>query len=297
MILITGATGNIGKELVQDLQSHGAEFQVMVRKEETRSLMASRGIKAVLGDFHEPGTFANALKGVRQVFLLTTPQPDIVKVEGAFLNEARKAGVQRVVRLSAVGANPWGSSPLARGHGQCEAQLEASGMAWTILRPTMFMQNIAPMYGESVAKTSTLFAPAGEARIPWVDTRDVAALAGTVLIEAGHEGLVYDITGPELLTYEGVADLLSAQLGRTVKFVDVPDDAAYNSMTGMGMSGWFAHSIITLFHMFRANGSTALTLGTLARVTGRVPRTLDNYIKENINVFQGTRAGAPVRSS
>lgn len=297
MILITGATGNIGKELVQDLTGHGAEFKVMVRKEDSRSLMASRGIKAVLGDFHDPGTCANALKGVQQVFLLTTPHPDIVKAEGAFLKEARKAGVQRVVRLSAVGANPWGSSPLARSHGKCEAQLEDCGLAWTILRPTMFMQNLAPMYGESVAKTSTLFAPAGEARIPWVDTRDVAALAGTVLTEPGHEGLVYEITGPELHTYEGVAELLSAQLGRTVKYVDVPDDAAYNAMTGMGMSGWFAHSIITLFHMFRANGSTALTLGTLTRVTGRTPRTLSNYIKENINAFQATRATAPVRSS
>ena len=161
----------------------------------------------------------------------------------------------------------------------------------------MFMQNLAPMYGEQVARTSTLFAPAGEARIPWVDTRDIAALACTVLTEVGHEGLVYEITGPEACTYSEVAERLSAQLGRTIKYVDVPDDAAYNSMTGMGMSPWFAHSLITLFHMFRANGSTALALGTLGRITGRTPRTLDNYLKENIGVFQGTRAGAPVRSS
>ena len=297
MILVTGATGTIGKELVQDLLGHGIPFKVMVRKEETRALMESRGIKAVLGDFSRPGTLGAALKGVRQVFLLTTPQPDLVKVEGAFLKEAARAGVDRVVRLSAVGAGPWAASPLIRAHGQCEAQLEASGLAWTLLRPTMFMQNLAPMYGDAVARTSTLFAPAGEARIPWVDSRDVAALACTVLTEVGHEGLVYEITGPELYSYAGVAECLSAQLGRTVKYVDVPDDAAYNSMTGMGMSGWFAHSLITLFHMFRANGSTAVTLGTIGRITGRAPRTLDAYLKENIEAFRGVRAAAPVRSS
>jgi uncharacterized protein YbjT (DUF2867 family) len=289
MILVTGATGNIGKELIQDLKDRGKEFKVMVRKEETRALMETRGIQAVLGDFNRPETFAAALKGVRQAFLLTTPRMDIVNIEGAFLDVARKAGVQRVVRLSAVGANPWGSSPLARAHGRCEAQLESCGLAWTILRPTMFMQNLTPMYGESVAMTSTLYAPAGDARIPFVDTRDVAAVATAVLTGAGHEGLVYEITGPELYTYAGVAQLLSAQLGRTVEFVDVPDDAAYKSMTDLGMSEYMAHSLITLFHLFRANGSTAVTLGTVTRLTGRPARTLQTYLKENLNVFRGSQ--------
>jgi uncharacterized protein YbjT (DUF2867 family) len=297
MILITGATGTIGRELVQILLAHKLEFKAMVRSEQARAALKGKGIEAVLGDFSRPETFATALEGVKQVFLLTTPQPDIVKVEGGFLEAARKAGVNRVVRLSAVGANPWSSSPLARGHGLCEAQLEASGMAWTILRPTMFMQNLAPMYADSVAKTSTLYAPAGDARIPWVDARDIAAVARIVLTDAGHQGLVYEITGPELHTYEGVAAVLSLLLGRTVKFVDVPDDAAYSSMTSMGMSGWMAHSLVTLFHLFRANGSTAVTLGTVARITGRPPRTLQEYLNEHIAAFRGTKAGAKVHSS
>jgi len=297
MILITGATGNIGKELVQDLLNHQCEFKVMVRKEETRAAMAAKGIKAVLGDFSRPETFAAALGGVKQVFLLTTPQADIVKLEGGFLEAARTAGVARVVRLSAMGANPWASSPLARGHGQCEARLEASGMAWTILRPNMFMQNLGTMYGASVATTSTLFAPAGDARIPWVDTRDIATVARIVLTDAGHQGLVYEITGPESYTYEGVAELLGAQLGRKVRFVDVPDDAAFSTMTSMGMSGWMAHSLVTLFHLFRANGATAVPLGTVARITGRPARTLKDYLHENIAAFRGTKAGSPVHTA
>jgi uncharacterized protein YbjT (DUF2867 family) len=297
MILVTGATGTIGKELVQDLLSHHCEFKVMVRKEEVRAAMAAKGVKAVLGDFSRPETFSAALSGVKQVFLLTTPQPDIVKIEGAFLEAARAAGVNRVVRLSAMGANPWAASPLIRGHGQCEARLEASGMAWTILRPTMFMQNLVPMYGASVASTSTLFAPAGDARIPWVDARDIAAVARIVLTDAGHQGLVYELTGPAPCTYEGVAEILGTELGRKVKFVDVPDDAAYSTMTGMGMSGWMAHSLITLFHLFRANGNTAVALGTVARITGRPARTLKDYLHENIAAFRGTRVGSSVHTA
>ena len=177
-------------------------------------------------------------------------------------------------------------------------RLEASGIAWTLLRPTMFMQNLGRMYGDSVARTSTLFAPAGEARIPWVDCRDIAAAARAVLTHSGHEGLVYDLTGPELHTYESVAELLSRQLGRTVKYVDVPDDAAYDAMTGMGMSGWFASGMISIFHQFRANAGTAVVQGNLARITGRVERTLNDYLKEHLNAFRGTaKVSSPAHSS
>jgi len=297
MILVTGATGTIGRELVKDLQARDVEFKVMVRSEETLRTMETRGIRAVLGDFNHPETLVAAMRGAQTVFLLTTPKPDLVEVEGAFLKSARKAGIHRVVRLSALGANPWAASPLTRAHGQCEAQLEASGMTWTHLRPTMFMQNIGLMFSDSVARTSTLFAPAGEARIPWVDTRDIAAMAGVTLVEPGHEGLVYEITGSELFTYAGVAELLSTQLGRFVKFVDVPDDAAYQSMTSMGLSEWLAHSLITLFHGFRANAGTAVTLGTVARITGQPPRLLKDYLKENLHLFRGTKAGSLTHSS
>jgi uncharacterized protein YbjT (DUF2867 family) len=297
MIIVTGATGTIGRELVQDLKARGAEFKVMVRSEEARKRMVSEGIQAVPGDFDRPESLGLALRGAETVFLLTTPRPDLVKVEGAFLQAAGKAGVKRVVRLSAMGANPSAASALTRGHGQCEAQLEASGMAWTFLRPTLFMQNIGAMYADSIARTSTLFAPAGEARIPWIDARDIAAVAGITLTAAGHEGLIYELTGPEPHSYAEVAALLGVQLGKTVRFVDVPDDAAYQAMTGMGMSGWFAHSLLCLFHDFRSNAHTAVTLGTVARVTGQPPRTLEAYLKQNLPLFRGVKAGSLAHSS
>lgn len=216
MILITGATGKVGKELVLDLSARRSSFKVMVRSKEAAKGFEGKGIKAVQGDFDHPETYAGALANVQTVFLLTTPQPDNVAIERKFLAACKAKGVHHVVRLSAMGANPWAASALLRNHGKCEALLEESGLGWTILRPTIFMQNLAPHIGPTVAKESTLYAPAGDARMPWVDTRDIAAVAGTVLTSKGHEGLVYEITGPEALTYAQVAECLSAQMGRQI---------------------------------------------------------------------------------
>ena len=286
MILITGATGKVGKELVQDLLARGSKFKVMTRSKEAIKDFEAKGIKAVQGDFERPDSFTTALSEVTSVFLLTTPRPDILALERKFLAACKSKGVRHVVRLSAMGANPWAASALIRSHGACEAQLEDGSLPWTILRPTIFMQNLVPFMGPTIAKESTLYAPAGDALLPWVDTRDIAAVVGTVLTSKDHENLIYEITGPEALTYTQVAEVLSKQLGRQITYVNVPDGAAQQSMVGMGMSPWLAEGMITLYHMFKANGPTAQVLGTVERITGRAPRTLAAYLKENEASFK-----------
>jgi uncharacterized protein YbjT (DUF2867 family) len=281
MILITGATGKIGRELVRDLTSRHSAFKVMVRSKEAARDFEAKGIKAVQGDFERPESFTGALAGIKTAFLLTTPRPNNLVLERKFLAACKSKGVQHVVRLSAIGANPWAASALLRSHGRCEAELENSGLDWTILRPTIFMQNLAPHIGPTVAKESTLYAPAGDARMPWVDTRDIAEVAGEVLTTHGHEGLVHELTGPEALSYGHVAEHLSRMLGRQITYVDVPEVAANHSMVGMGMSPWLAEGMITLYQMFRANGPTAQVLGTVERITGHAPRTLAAYLKEH----------------
>ncbi len=286
MILVTGGTGKIGRELVQDLQARHCPFKVMVRSKDALRTFEAQGTQAVLGDFERPGTCADALTGVHQVFLLTVPQPGTPALEGEFLKACKAKGVLHVVRLSAMGADPGSASGLLRCHGACEAQLEASGLAWTFLRPTIFMQNLVQHFGPAVARESTLYAPAGEARLPWVDTRDIAAVAGAVLTASGHENLVYELTGPEARTYGQVAERLSALLGRRIAFVDVPDGAARQAMTGMGLSPWLAEGMLSLYHLFKANGATALVLDTVERLTGRPARTLDAYLQENLAAFR-----------
>jgi uncharacterized protein YbjT (DUF2867 family) len=280
MILVTGGTGKIGRELVRELKARKTSFKVMVRAKEAISEFASRGITAVLGDFGRPDSFPGALSGIRTVFLLTTPNPEAVATEQRFLTACKSSGVERIVRVSVQGANPWAASCLLRSHGRCESQLEVSGLRWTLLRPTIFMQNLAPAMGPSVAKESTLYAPAGHARMPWVDTRDIASVAAKVLTSEGHDGLVYELTGPETHSYEDIAGILSEQLNRHVTYVNVPDGAARQAMVDMGMSPWLAEGMITLYHVFRVNTATSLVLETVERIGGQAPRTLPAYLKE-----------------
>lgn len=295
MILITGATGKVGKELVLDLSARQAAFKVMVRSKEAAKAFESKGIKTVLGDFERPETYTSALANIQTVFLLTTPRPDGLAIERKFLAACKSKGVHHVVRLSAIGAHPSAASALIRNHGTCEALLEESSLHWTILRPTIFMQNLVPFVGPTVAKESTLYAPAGDARMPWVDTRDIAAVAGTVLTSKGHEGLIHEITGPESLTYAQVADLLSAQLGRHITYVNVPEGAAHQAMVGSGMTPWLAEGMITLYQMFKVNGATALALETVERITGHAPRTLAAYLKENEAAFKSLQHAEVLR--
>lgn len=295
MILITGATGKVGRELVQDLQARRSKFKVMARSKEAIKDFETRGIKVVHGDFERPEGFTTILSDVTSVFLLTTPRPDSLALERKFLAACRAKGVHHVVRLSAMGANPWAASALIRSHGACEALLEDSGIPWTILRPTVFMQNLVAFMGPTIAKESTLYAPAGDALLPWVDTRDIAAVAGTLLTTTGHEGLVHELTGPEALTYGQVAETLSKQLGRQITYVNVPDGAAHQSMVAMGMSPWLAEGMITLYHMFRSNGHTAQVLGTVERITGHAPRTLAAYLKENGAAFKSRQHAEVLR--
>jgi uncharacterized protein YbjT (DUF2867 family) len=286
MILVTGATGNIGRELVHQLAVRKQAFRVMVRTREARAAFLAKGIQPVHGDFEDPGTFGKALTGIDTVFLLTPPRPDGVELEWQFLEACQERDVRHVLRVSAVAANPWAASALLRHHGRCEAQLEDSGLAWTHLRPALFMQNLAAMFGPSVAEESTLFAPMGAALVPWIDSRDVAAVAAAILTSKGHEGLVYELTGPQALSFTQVAEEISIQLARRIAYVDVPDGAAHQAMLRMGASHWLAEGMLSLYHLVKANGATAQVLGTVERLTGRPSRTLAAYLLEFEAAFQ-----------
>ena len=286
MILVTGATGNIGRELVHWLALRKREFKVMARTREARDAFRAKDIHCVHGDFDDPATFEGALAGVRSVFLVTPPRPDGVDLEYKFLEVCQEKEVGHVVRISALGASPWATSALLRHHGRCEAQLEDCGVPWTLLRPTLFMQNLAPMFGPGVARNSTLYATLGDARVPWLDARDIAMVAGAVLTSEGHEGLVYDLTGPEALTFDQVAEELSRQQGRKISYCDVPDAAAYQAIVQGTGSSWLAEGLISLYHQFRANGATAQVLGTVERLTGHAPRTLAAYLLEHAAAFR-----------
>src|SRR5579863_3473992 len=203
MILITGGTGTSGSQVVDQLRASGKPFRVLVRNPAKAESLKGPGVEIVAGDLAKPDSLGAALAGVERVFVLSPPAPNQAELEANLVNAAKRAGVKHVVKFSAMTASPNSPSRFPRAHGQVEEHIKQSGLSWTFLRPTFFMQNLlglAPM-----VRDGTIYQPAKKSRAAFVDTRDIAAVAVQALIGAGHESKAYDITGPDLVNYDEVA--------------------------------------------------------------------------------------------
>ncbi|MBL0209815.1 MAG: SDR family oxidoreductase [Holophagaceae bacterium] len=284
MILITGSTGKVGQQLVAALKGKGAAFKALARSEASLESLKAQGVEAVKGDLGDQASLKTALQGVDKLFLLSSAS-HFDRLEIAAIETAKAAGVKHVVKLSAQGVSADSSNPLFRAHARAERALEESGLAYTILRPTFFQQNWVAFYSHAIKAGQPVYVNAGDGRMAWIDTRDIAAVAAAALTEPGHEGLVYDLTGPEALGYADVAARLGKLLGREVAYVPVNDAAAFQAMKGMGMDDWYAYGMVTLNQGVR-RGIAEPTTGTVELVTGAAPRTLDAFLQEHLGAFQ-----------
>src|SRR3954468_23846487 len=241
MILVTGATGTSGQEIVRALLALGHRPRVLARDPLKAAGLLGDDVEISRGDFADQASVEAALEGVDAALLLTAPTPDTVAVQEAFVDAAKRAGVGRVVKYSAAGAAPGAPHRFGDWHGQAEKYLEASGLGWTHLRPSFFMQNLLGMAG--MVKAGTIYMPIGDGKAPFVDVRDIAAVTAHVLAEDGHEGRAYDVTGPAALGYADVAATFARVLGRPVSYVDVPPAAAKQGMVAGGMPEWVADAL------------------------------------------------------
>jgi len=218
MILITGATGTNGREIVEQLSAKGVRARAMVHKREDVTLPHPRNVEFVNGDFDDTSSLDAALAGVERAFLLSPSAAEQVAREANFIRAAKRAGVRHVVKFSILGAAPDSPSRLMRRHGEAEKMLEDSGIAFTMLRPHYFMQNLL-WYIADIKAQGVFYASLPETyRHSHVDARDNAAVAVAALTESGHESKIYHITGSEALTYREVADILSQAIGQTVRY-------------------------------------------------------------------------------
>jgi uncharacterized protein YbjT (DUF2867 family) len=236
MILITGASGNVGSELVKILIPQGAPFRAMVRSAEAaRKIEAQAGVEIVLGDFNDPETIARALAGIDRAFLLTPSSEQAEAQQSAFVELAGRAGRLHIVKLSQLAAAPDSPVRFLRYHAAVERTIRASGLPYTFLRPNLFKQGFLG-FRHSIVAEGKFFAPAGNARISVIDVRDIAAVAAVALTERDHEGRIYDLTGPEALTHAEMANHLSDALGRRVAFEDASPDTLRGALIGVGLT-------------------------------------------------------------
>ena len=232
MILVTGATGTVGREVVIQLLAAGEQVRGMTRNPSTAKLDAR--VELVKGDFAAPDTLAKAVDGVERVFSLTFgPQTGTHERDLAGL--AKKAGVRHIVKLSAMGGDGETKNAIRKWHEQGEEAIKATGISWTVVRPGGFMSN-ALHWRETVRTQGKVFSNYGDGKLPSVHPRDIAAVAVRALTSDGHERKTYHLTGPEALSVGEQVDILSEVLGRRIEYVPITDDVARKGMEKAGIS-------------------------------------------------------------
>src|SRR5215208_955838 len=269
--LVTGATGTIGSHVVALLRERGVPVRAFVRDSARARALLGADVELAVGDFDAPATVRAALDGISDLFLLTANHPRQLEHEVAVIDGAAGA-CARVLKLSAIGAAAGSPLPFWDCHGRSEVHLHGAGTAAVILRAGFYMSNTLAA-ADSVRGAGSIFAPAAGVRIAMIDPRDVAAAAAALLAEGGHEGDTITVTGPAAITYDDVAEALSAVTGRSVAFVPVPDEAALAGLVDAGMPEWLAGNLVRLFGLLRA-GAAAETSDGVRAITGAEPRSL-----------------------
>jgi uncharacterized protein YbjT (DUF2867 family) len=282
-ILVIGATGNNGREVVQRLSASGHAVRALVRTPEKVEGLWPPNVELVRGDLGDPVSLDRAFEGVSRAFVATAVDERAGDWYRNAFAAAARAGKTHVVKLSglAVGVP---ESALSRQHAETDATLQASGLPYTILRPNSFYQNML-WSAETIRDHGTFYQPMRDSRQSLVDVRDIAAVAVKALTEAGHEGQVYEITGPELLSYAEVAATLSRVLGKPVTYVDVPPEAARDAMLKAGTPVWNADAFMAMSEAFAA-GRFEYTTDVVERVTGQPPIRFEQFARENAAAFR-----------
>jgi uncharacterized protein YbjT (DUF2867 family) len=283
MILVTGATGTNGTEILKRLATGDMQVRAMVRNRERASTIALPHVEVVEGDFDRPETLLAALAGVERAFLLTNSSERAESQQIAFIDAARQSGIAHVVKLSQFDADVNASGRFQRYHAVVEAALQESGLAYTILRPNLFMQGLLN-FRSTIATQNAFYAAAGDAKVSIVDVRDIADVAIAALTEPGHEGKIYDLTGPQALTHTKMAEDLSETLGRQVSFIDIPAEAMRNALLGLGFPEWQAEGLIEDYAHYRRGEAEAVTFGVQDAI-GKAPRRFEEFTRDYAAMF------------
>jgi uncharacterized protein YbjT (DUF2867 family) len=292
MILITGATGNNGLEIVKLLSQMRVPCRALVRtKDKARVLEGIPGVELASGDFADPDSLAPALAGIDRALLISSADPRLPQLQANFIHAAKTAGVPYVVKFS--GAWAMGGADLrewrfARWHADAEKILEDSGLFFTHLQPNQFMQ-VYLRFQPTIAAQGKFFAACRDSRVSPVDIRDIAAVAAAVLTGSGHEGKSYLITGPESLTYSEIADKLSIAIGKKVTYVDVPLEQARKAMVDSGAPDWFVAGQMEQYQV-RLKGYQAAVTTVVSEVAKKEPIPFDQFARDHASYFRGGQA-------
>ena len=280
MILITGATGQVGSAALNALAAGGAEVRALVRR--PSGFAGPEGVQVVQGGFDDDRSLAGALAGVDVMLLAGRDSPDSVAQHRRVLAQARRAEVRHIVKLSAIGASPESPIALMREHNEVDEEVQKGPASWTLLKPHLYMQNL--LRAADAVREGRLAAPMGHARFPLVDTRDVGAAAAVALGNpAAHAGKAYALTGPVAQSYDDVAAAFATVAGHAVAYEPVAPEDFQGRLLGAGMPDWRAFDLAHIASAYSA-AENAIS-PDLPMLLGREPRSLSEFLDDHRNAF------------
>lgn len=298
-ILITAATGQVSSALIEALDGTEHRLRALVRDPSKARGLAARGVEVHAGDLGDPHSLVPAFDGVNELWLLTPNGPRAAEHSMNAAWAARRAGVERVVRLSAVGAAHDAPTRSSRLHALSDHELQQSGMGWTILRPHWYMQNLLGAT-DQVTSTGALHLNMGSGRLGMIDVRDIAALAAHVLTDHvdRHHGQIYTLTGPQTISFAEVADQLGQAIGKTITYLPVTDQTARTNLLKTGVPEWIVGMLLEYGQAY-ASGWGDFTTSDFYDVIGRPPRSFADFARDHAHAFTpptGTEGGSRSRA-
>lgn len=281
MILITGASGHVGKEVLKQAVASGVRVRAAFQSA-GKAATAPSGAEIATVDYNQPETLRAALKGVDTVFLVGPPAQNLVALERKAVDAIKRAGAPLIVKLSAMGGR---SAIYPRQHAESEEYIKSSGVPFTFLRPNGFMQNLVNYNAATINSQNAFYGCQNDGKVSHIDLRDVGAVAVKVLTEDGHQGMTYTLTGPRALTNADLAQILSDDLGREIRYVDLPPEQFKKALLGAGLPEWSANALVDLQQLYRNGGASAIT-NDVEQLLNVKPRSFEQFSRDYQAAFQ-----------
>jgi uncharacterized protein YbjT (DUF2867 family) len=279
-ILVTGAGGRAGIEMVRRLKAAGAEVRAATHYPDREDEARAEAVDYVQVDLLRPETLTTAFRGVERAVFITPEHPQMVEMTANLVAAAENAGLQHIVRISFMNAGTGVGGPLLEWHRQAEEVVAASSIPSTHLRPNSYMQNFLTMYAPSIFVRGAFYTPMGRGRISYIDARDVADAAVAILLGHAPGGGTYSLTGLEPLAHDEIARVLSEETGQAIKYVDVGEDDACLALHRRGAAPELVEALCELWLAMRADDFAPTATG-LQDLTGRVPLSFVDFVREH----------------
>ncbi|NLU92770.1 SDR family oxidoreductase [Chitinophaga sp. Ak27] len=278
-ILITGATGNVGTQLVKKLVASNTPFKALVRNGDSSKLLKSLPQATIVtGDLSDSATLSNALQGIDKAFLLTNSSEQAESLQINFVHAAHQAGVKHIVKLSQFASEKHSPVRFLRYHAAVEAYIQSLRFNYTFLRPNLYMQGLLG-FKDLIQQTGKFYAAVGHAAISAVDVRDIAAVAAAALTSLGHENKIYNITGSTAITHYEMADILSQVLGKQIAFVDVAPAQMEEAVRAAGFPEWQVGGLLEDYAHY-SRGEAAAVFNTVQEVTGKTAIGFRQFVED-----------------